>query len=177
MPIDFTLSDEQRELQQNARAFAEAVLADSAAAVDGIDDPMEAFRRGRAAFTEFAKAGFTKSFIPPEQGGAGFSTIAFAIAAEELCRIDVNVPTTLLGSALGLQPIIQFGTTEQKDRFLRPFADDPDGSMLASFAFTDVGGGANYDSEDPGAGMQTIARQDGDRRQAAVESESGRALW
>lgn len=163
MPIDFTLSDEQRELQQNARAFAEAVLADSAAAVDGIDDPMEAFRRGRAAFTEFAKAGFTKSFIPPEQGGAGFSTIAFAIAAEELCRIDVNVPTTLLGSALGLQPIIQFGTTEQKDRFLRPFADDPDGSMLASFAFTDVGGGANYNSEDPGAGMQTIARQDGDR--------------
>ena len=162
MPIDFTLSPEERELQQNARAFAENVLADSAAAVDGIDDPMEAFRRGRAAFAEFAKAGFTKSFIPPENGGAGFSAVQFAIAAEELCRVDVNVPTTLLGSALGLQPIIQFGSPEQKERFLRPFADDPDGSLLGSFAFTDVGGGANYDSEDPAAGIQTIARPDGD---------------
>jgi alkylation response protein AidB-like acyl-CoA dehydrogenase len=162
MPIDFTLSPEERELQQNARAFAEGVLADSAAAVDEADDPMEAFRRGRAAYTEFAKAGFTKSFIPPEQGGGGFSAIQFAIAAEELCRVDVNVPTTLLGSALGLQPIIQFGSPEQKDRFLRPFVEDPDGSLLGSFAFTDVGGGANYDSEDPAAGVQTIARPDGD---------------
>ncbi len=163
MAIDFTLSPEERQLQQNARAFAESVLRDSAAAINRIDDPMEAFRCGRTAFTEFAKAGFTKSFIPPEQGGAGFSTVAFAIAAEELCRVDVNVPTTLLGSALGLQPIIQFGTKEQKDRFLRPFVDDADGSLLASFAFTDVGGGANFDSEDPSGGIQTIARRDGDR--------------
>lgn len=163
MAIDFTLSPEERQLQQNARAFAESVLRDSAAAINRIDDPMEAFRCGRTAFKEFAKAGFTKSFIPPEQGGAGFSTVAFAIAAEELCRVDVNVPTTLLGSALGMQPIIQFGTKQQKDRFLRPFVDDADGSLLASFAFTDVGGGANFDSEDPGGGIQTIARRDGDR--------------
>lgn len=40
--------------------------------------------------------------------------------------------------------------------------DDADGSLLASFAFTDVGGGANYDSEDPNGGIQTIARRDGD---------------
>ena len=50
----------------------------------------------------------------------------FAIAAEELTRVDVNVPTTLLGSGLGLQPVIQYGTAEQKERFLRPFADDPE---------------------------------------------------
>ncbi|MGH8933943.1 MAG: acyl-CoA dehydrogenase family protein [Egibacteraceae bacterium] len=162
MPIDFTLSPEQRELQQNARAFAESVLADAAATIDRIADPVEAFRAGRAAFTEFAKAGFTKAFIPPEHGGGGFSTLAFALAAEELARVDVNVPTTLLGSALGLRPIIQFGSHEQKERFLRPFVDDADGSLLASFAFTDVGGGANYDSDDPNAGMQTFARQEGD---------------
>ncbi|MGH8973417.1 MAG: acyl-CoA dehydrogenase family protein, partial [Acidimicrobiia bacterium] len=109
------------------------------------------------------KAGFTKSFIPAEDGGLGFGMLQFAIAAEELARIDVNVPTTLLASGLGLQPIIQFGTPEQRRRFLQPFVDDLDGSLLASFAFTDVGGGANYDSEDPPAGIQTVARRDGDR--------------
>lgn len=163
MAIDFTLSPEQRELQQNARAFAEGVLAGVAERIDAIDDPAEAFYSERDVFAEFAKAGFTKAFISPAQGGAGFSTLDFGIAAEELARVDVNVPTTLLGSALGLQPIIQFGTEEQKDRFLRPFADDPDGSLLASFAFTDVGGGANYDTDDPSAGVQTIARPEGDR--------------
>src|SRR3990170_4033318 len=108
MPIDFTLSEEQQQLQSNARAFA--------------------------------KAGFTKSFIPAEDGGLGFGMLAFAIAAEELARVDVNVPTTLLASGLGLQPIIQFGTAEQMTRLLQPFVADVDGSLLASFAFTDVGG-------------------------------------
>lgn len=163
MPIDFTLSEEQQQLQSNARAFAEGVLAGVAERLDAIVDPGEAFYAQRDIYTEFAKAGFTKSFIPAEDGGLGFGMLAFAIAAEELARVDVNVPTTLLASGLGLQPIIQFGTAEQRRRFLRPFVDDVDGSLLASFAFTDVGGGANFDSEDPSAGIQTMARRDGDR--------------
>lgn len=163
MAIDFTLSEEQRALQGNARAFAEGVLSGVAERLDGISDPAEAFYAQRGIYVEFAKAGFTKSFIPAEIGGLGFGMLAFAIAAEELARVDVNVPTTLLASGLGLQPIIQFGTAEQRSRFLQPFVDDVDGSLLASFAFTDVGGGANYDAEDPSAGIQTIAQLDGDR--------------
>jgi nitroalkane oxidase len=161
--IDFTLSEEQEQLRSNARAFAEGVLSGVAEQLDGIADPAEAFYAQRDIYIEFAKAGFTKSFIPAEYGGLGFSMLAFAIAAEELARVDVNVPTTLLASGLGLQPIIQFGTAEQKTRLLQPFVDDVDGSLLASFAFTDVGGGANYDAEDPAAGIQTIARRDGDQ--------------
>src|SRR5205085_10026480 len=152
--IDFTLSEEQEQLRSNARAFAEGVLSGVAERLDGIDDPAEAFYAQRDIYIEFAKAGFTKSFIPADYGGLGFDMLAFAIAAEELARVDVNVPTTLLASGLGLQPIIQFGTAEQKTRLLQPFVDDVDGSLLASFAFTDVGGGANYDAEDPAAGIQ-----------------------
>ncbi len=163
MAIDFALSPEQEELRNNARAFAEGVLAGVAERIDATDDPAQAFYLQRAIYTEFAKAGFTKSFIPAEDGGLGFNMLQFAIAAEELARIDVNVPTTLLASGLGLQPIIQFGTPEQRRRLLQPFVDDVDGSLLASFAFTDVGGGANYDAEDPNAGIQTVARRDGDR--------------
>jgi alkylation response protein AidB-like acyl-CoA dehydrogenase len=51
-----------------------------------------------------AHAGFTKSFIPADFGGAGFSMLDLAIAAEELTCVDVNVPTTLLATGLGLQP-------------------------------------------------------------------------
>ena len=162
MAIDFTLSDSQQELQKNAQAFAEGVLRPIVETIDRAADGWESFLAGREAYREMAHAGFTKSFIPAEYGGAGFSMLDFAIAAEELTRVDVNVPTTLLGSGLGLQPVIQHGTAEQKERFLRPFADDAEGDLLASYAFTDVGGGANFDSPDPAGGIQTIARRDGD---------------
>ena len=162
MAIDFTLSDSQQELQKNARSFAEGVLGPVAGPIDRAADGWESFLAGRAAYREMAHAGFTKSFIPAEYGGAGFSMLDLAIAAEELTRVDVNVPTTLLATGLGLQPVIQHGTPEQKERFLRPFTEDPEGDLLASYAFTDVAGGANFDSPDPAGGMQTIARRDGE---------------
>ena len=162
MAIDFTLSADDEALRSNARAFAEGVLAGVAERLDAIDDAAEAFYSQREIFTEFAKAGFTKSFIPSEDGGLGFGMLQFAIAAEELTRVDLNVPTTLLANGLALQPVIQFGTPEQRRRFLQPFVDDTDGSLLAAFAFTDVAGGANFDAEDPDAGIQTIARAQGD---------------
>ncbi|GEL20672.1 acyl-CoA dehydrogenase family protein [Pseudonocardia asaccharolytica] len=162
MAIDFTMSDGQQELQKNAQAFAESVLRPVAERIDRAADGWEAFLAGREAYREMAKAGFTRSFIPAEHGGAGFSMIDFAVAAEELARVDINVPTTLLASGLGLQPIIQYGTPEQKERLLRPFAADGEGDLLASYAFTDVAGGANFDSPDPAGGIQTTARRDGD---------------
>jgi alkylation response protein AidB-like acyl-CoA dehydrogenase len=161
--IDFALSPEQEELRSNARAFAESVLAGVAGRLDAVADPVQAFYAQRDVYTEFAKAGFTKSFIPVDDGGLGFGTLEFAIAAEELARVDVNVPTTLLANGLAIQPVIQFGTDEQRQRFLRPFVEDVDGSLLAAFAFTDAAGGANYDSDDPAGGIQTIARVEDDR--------------
>ena len=72
------------------------------------------------------------------------------------------MPTTLLATGLGLQPVIQHGTPQQKQRLLRPFVEDQDGELLASDAFTDAAGGANFDSPDPAGGIQTLARRDGD---------------
>lgn len=162
MAIDFTLSDGQQELQKNAQAFAEGVLRPVVENIDRAADGWEAFLAGREAYREMAHAGFTTGCIPTEYGGGGFSMVDFAIAAEELSRVDINVPTTLLASGLGLQPIIQYGTPEQKERLLRPFVEDKEGDLLASYAFTDVAGGANFDSPDPASGIQTMARRDGD---------------
>jgi alkylation response protein AidB-like acyl-CoA dehydrogenase len=162
MALDFSLSLEQLQLQANARAFAEGVLAPIPGQLDAIADPAEAFYATRAAYREMARAGFTKSFIPVSDGGLGFSLLDIALAAEELARVDVNVPTTLLASGLGLQPVIQFGDAAQRKLFLQPFVDDEDGSLLASFAFTEVTGGANFDANDAAAGVQTFARLDGE---------------
>ena len=101
MAIDFTLSDSQQELQKNAKAFAEGVLRPVAGLIDRADDGWESFLAGREAYREMAHAGFTKSFIPADYGGAGFSMLDLAIAAEELTCVDVNVPTTLLATGPG----------------------------------------------------------------------------
>jgi len=73
--IDFTLSDSQQELQTNARAFAEGVLQPIVEGIDRAADGWESFLAGREAYREMARAGFTKSFIPAEYGGAGFSML------------------------------------------------------------------------------------------------------
>jgi len=80
--IDFTLSDDQRELQKNAHDFAEAVLLPTVDRIDRASDGWESFLAGRDAYREMAHAGFTKSFIPVDYGGAGFSMLDFAIAGE-----------------------------------------------------------------------------------------------
>jgi nitroalkane oxidase len=167
--IDFALSDTQQELQRNAREFAEQVLRPVAGRIDRSAGPWEAFLASREAYRQMAKAGFTKSFIPASYGGAGLSMVDIAIAAEELSRADVNLPTTMLACGLALHPVIRHGTPQQKERFLRPFADDDEGELLAACAFTDVAGGANFDSPDPAGGLQTIARRDGDEWEVTGE--------
>jgi len=162
MAIDFTLSDTQREIQGSAREFAARFLKPVANEVARIADPWQAFLATREAYREMARAGFTRAYIPEQYGGLGFSMIDLALASEELARVDINVPSTLLSSGLGLQPILQFGTREQQRRLLADFVADEQGDLLASFAFTDVAGGANYDSNEPPAGIQTVARQEGD---------------
>ena len=162
MTIDFTPTPEQVQLRNMARSFAEKVLRPLATDLERVADPWECFARTRPAFVEMAKAGFTTAFIPEEFGGGGFGCIEFALAAEELTRVEVGVPTTLLANGLALQPVIQFGTPDQKERFLRPFTEAEGADRLACFAFTEASGGANFDSDDPDAGVVTYAQRDGD---------------
>jgi len=72
VPIDFVLSDSQRDLQKNAREFADRVLKPIADKIDRSAGAWESFLAGREAYRQMAKAGFTRSFIPVAYGGAGF---------------------------------------------------------------------------------------------------------
>jgi alkylation response protein AidB-like acyl-CoA dehydrogenase len=162
MAIDFTLSPEQQQLQVGARAFAAGCLRGVSAAIAPFQKPEQRFFATKPFYEEMAKTGFVHALIPKAYGGTGMSTLDFALAAEEMAAVDVNVASTLLATGLGLEPIMNFGTEEQKRQFLGEILEKP-GDRLAAFAFTEVTGGANFDSPDPTAGVQTIARLEGDQ--------------
>jgi alkylation response protein AidB-like acyl-CoA dehydrogenase len=161
MPIDFTLSPEQQQVQASARAFAKEILSQVHKTITPISKPEDRFFATKPFYAEMVKAGFVHALIPKEYGGTGMPPLDFALAAEELAAVDINVPTSLLVTGIGLEPLLHFGTDEQKRRFTAEILEKPV-DRLAAFAFTDVGGGANYDCPDPRYGVQTFARREGD---------------
>jgi alkylation response protein AidB-like acyl-CoA dehydrogenase len=174
--IDFTLSKEELDLRQQAREFADTVLSGVGPAIAPLGSPLARFRAVKPFYQQMVDAGFVKGLVPAEYGGHRFTNVQFAIACEELARVDVNAPSAVLGTGLGLYPVIVAGTPEQKERFLSPFVDGS--PALGAIAFTEAAGGANFDHPDPSAGVQTFAVRDGDEwvvngRKAYTTNASG----
>lgn len=120
MAINFDLSPEQAGLQKAARSFAEDRLSLVEGVIAPLPTPEARFAAIKPFYQDMVDAGFMKALVPVEYGGTAMPSLDFALAAEELTRVDINVPTALLGTGLGLQPIIHFGTAEQKAQFLPP---------------------------------------------------------
>jgi alkylation response protein AidB-like acyl-CoA dehydrogenase len=156
------LSDAQIKLQADARNFANNVLGQVKDVIANIARPEDRFYAIWPFYEKMVEAGFMKALIPAEYGGSEMSTIDFAIATEELAAVDINVPSALLATGLGLEPLLRFGSAEQKRQFLPPFLA-AGGAKLAALAFTEVTGGANFDSPDPSVGVRTFARREGDQ--------------
>lgn len=138
MSIDFRLSDDQIALRDGARAFANGVLKEVRPTIRKYAKPDERFYAIRPFHKQGVDAGFVKGLFPKEFGGTDVSTLDFALAAEELCVVDVNVPSAMLGTGLCVKPVIMFGNDEQKRRFLPDFIQD--GTRLGALAFTEVTG-------------------------------------
>jgi nitroalkane oxidase len=160
MTVDFTYSPEQAAMRKGAREFATTVLKDVKKTIDQFSKPDERFYAIKPFYAKMVEAGFVKALIPAEYGGQLASALDFAFGAEELASVDINVPSAVLSTGLGLQPLIRFGNNEQKQRFLPDFIED--GMRMASFAYTEVTGGANYDTPDPRFGVRTFAIREGD---------------
>jgi alkylation response protein AidB-like acyl-CoA dehydrogenase len=160
MTITFKLSPDQAAIRSGARAFAGSVLTAVKPEIDKHAKPDARFYATRPFYAKMVEAGFVKALIPSEYGGAPMSTLDFALGAEELARVDVNVPSAVLATGLGLQPVLRFGSDRQKSEFLTPFIED--GMRLAALAFTEVTGGANFDTPDPRFGVRTFAIRDGE---------------
>jgi nitroalkane oxidase len=161
MAIDFTLTPQQRELQLESRRFALEVLTEARAA-ELLPTAEERFLATRRVYEAMVVAGFLRKCIPQPAGGDNAGLIDTAIMAEEFYSVNASVTLTMLGTVLGLLPILLGGTPEQCDRLLAPFLSKG-GTPLAGFCSSEPGGSANAASPPPGEGVRTFAKLHGDR--------------
>jgi alkylation response protein AidB-like acyl-CoA dehydrogenase len=146
--LSFTLSDEHELLRQTVRDFAESEVAPVAEEMDSKGTFPYDIVKGMA---DLGIMGIT---IPEEYGGAGSDTLAYAIAVEELGRVDSSVSITMCAHhSLGTLPIYYFGDDRQKQDWLPELAS---GEKLAAFGLTEPQAGS-----DAGATL-TTAKLDGD---------------
>jgi butyryl-CoA dehydrogenase len=160
MAIDFTFTTAQRELQLQSRKFARDVLA-GAIACETLATPEERFLATKPIYETMVSAGYLRKCIPAPAGGEGGGLVDMAILAEEFYSVNASVTLTMLGTVLGLLPILLGGTPEQCGRLLAPFLGIS-GAPLAGFCFSEPGGSANAASPSPGEGVRTIATLTGD---------------
>ncbi len=129
------LTEEQEEIRSTAREFARAELAPHSAAWERD----AAFPR--EALKAMGRLGFMGMTVPPEWGGAGADYVAYALALEEIAAGDGAVSTIMSGhNSVGCMPILEYGTSAQKERYLRPLAR---GEKLCAFCLTEPQGGSD----------------------------------
>src|SRR5246500_1935001 len=161
MAIDFTLTEQQRDLQRTSRRFAKGGLKGGKAA-EWLPPPEERFRATKPTYEAMVAAGYLRKCIPAPAGGDNAGMIDMAILAEEFYSVNPSVTLTMLGTVLGLLPILLGGTPDQCKRLLGPFLKTS-GAPLAGFCSSEPGGSANAASPPPGEGVRTTARREGDK--------------
>ena len=133
--MNFDLGPEHELVRETVRAFATEKVAPVAEELD---------RESRFPYdivAELADLGLMGMTIPEESGGAGTDTLSYAIAIEELTRVDSSVAITVAAHhSLGTLPIYYFGNEEQKREWL---PDLVTGKKLAAFGLTEPGAGSD----------------------------------
>jgi short-chain 2-methylacyl-CoA dehydrogenase len=146
---NYDLSDEHELVRKTVRDFATERVAPVAEELD------REHRFPYELVAELAQLGLMGMTIPAEYGGAGADTLSYAIAVEELTRVDSSVAITVAAHhSLGTLPIFQFGTEEQKREWLPQLAS---GEKLAAFGLTEPEAGS-----DAGATRTTAALREGE---------------
>jgi short/branched chain acyl-CoA dehydrogenase len=133
--MNYELTDEQELVRQTVRDFAVSRVAPVAEELD---------REARFPYeivAELAELGLMGMPIAEEYGGAGTDTVSYAIAIEELTRIDSSVAITVAAhTSLGTMPIYLFGNEEQKQEWLPQLTS---GARLAAFGLTEPDAGSD----------------------------------
>lgn len=142
------LTDEQREIADMARQFAQQRLLPFAAEWD------REHQFPADALAEMGQLGFLGMLVPEQWGGCDTGYLTYALALEEIAAGDGACSTIMsVHNSVGCAPILRFGSPEQKDRFLPPLAR---GEQIGAFALTEPHAGSDAGS------LRTRARRDGD---------------
>jgi alkylation response protein AidB-like acyl-CoA dehydrogenase len=143
----FDVTPEQRAIGDLAREIALREIAPHVAAWD----------RGhvfpRALYTKLTEAGLMGIIVPEAYGGAGADYLSYALAIEELARVDAGTAVTLSVHAMIGSAILRLGNEDQKARYLPKLAA---GDVIAGFALTEPGAGSDA------ASLISTARRDGE---------------
>ena len=133
--MNFELTEEQQLLRDTVRDFAQSRVAPVAAELDRDE------RFPYELVAEMAELGLMGMPIAEEYGGAGADTVSYAIAVEELTRVDSSVAITVAAhTSLGTMPIYLFGSEEQKREWMPKLAS---GQALAAFGLTEPNAGSD----------------------------------
>jgi alkylation response protein AidB-like acyl-CoA dehydrogenase len=144
--MEFELSDEQTLLKRTVRDFARAEIAPHSRAWD------EQQEFPRSVFDKLGQLGLMGIIWPVEYGGAGLSTLDYAIVIEELSKVDAGVALSLAAhNSLCSGHIFLAGTEAQKQRFLTPLAQ---GAKVGCWGLTEAGAGSDA------GGTRTTAKRD-----------------
>lgn len=144
----FKTTEQHEDFRARIREFAESEVKPQAFLLDKEN------RFPTEAIEKLGKMGILGTPYPKEYGGAGLDILSYAIAVEELSRVDGGTGVILSAHvSLGTYPIFEYGTEEQKQKYLIPLAK---GEKLAAFGLTEPNAGSDA------GGTETTAVLDGD---------------
>lgn len=146
--MNFQLTEEQIEIQNLAKDFAEKKLAPTLTERD------ENSQFDRELFNEMGALGFTGICFDEKYGGLGMDYLTYILALEEISKVDDGLGIAFSASvSLCAAPIEKFGTEEQKENWLTPLVA---GEKLGAFGLTEPNAGTDA------SGQETIAVKDGE---------------
>jgi butyryl-CoA dehydrogenase len=146
--MEIELTEEQKLLRETVRRFAEEVAKPRAKEID------ETGEFPRSFFDQAGELGLAGVAVPEEYGGAGMDALSYCLVIEEISRVCATSGVILsVNNSLVCDPILKFGSEEQKRELLTPLAS---GQKLGCFALTEPGAGSDA------AALRTTARRDGD---------------
>ena len=146
--MDFSLSKEHEMARQLFKDFAEAEVKPLAQEID------QEHRFPRETVDKLAKYGFLGIPVPKDLGGQGCDVLTYAMCVEEMSKVCGTTGVIVSAhTSLCVDPIMTFGTPEQKEKYVKPLAK---GEKLGAFGLTEPGAGTDAQ------GQQTKAVLDGD---------------
>src|SRR5258708_15103841 len=133
--VEFSLTEEQQQLRRSVREFAEGEIAPHVMEWDEASHfPME-------IMPKLGEMGLLGVIFPEQDGGAGLGYIEYALAIEELARVDCSVGLNLAAHhSLCSNPLFKFGTDAQKKKYLVPLAS---GKAICAWSLTEPEAGSD----------------------------------
>ncbi|HWQ81871.1 MAG TPA: acyl-CoA dehydrogenase, partial [Ignavibacteria bacterium] len=146
--MDFKFTEEHIQIRDTAKDFAENEIAPSAVERDiTAEFPAD-------IISKLGELGFMGMMVSPEWGGAGFDTVSYVLAMEEISKVDASVGVIMsVNNSLVCYGIEKWGTIEQKEKYLTPLAS---GQKLGAFCLSEPEAGSDATNQ------KTVAEKDGD---------------